>query len=122
MNEENPAQAQNHSLSFTKLTAMIIGSTIGGGIFTTAGDMADSARRAGGGHTYGIWMLYSSGLELTFIACILYAPGILVYALGKKERGRPVFERPYEMVLAIALAVLALIAIFMIATGRIRPF
>ena len=32
------------------------------------------------------------------------------------------FERPYEMVLAIALAVLALIAIFMIATGRIRPF
>ena len=67
-------------------------------------------------------MLYSSGLELTFIACILYAPGILVYALGKKERGRPVFERPHEMVLAIALAVLALIAIFMIATGRIRPF
>ena len=39
MNEQNPAQAQNHSLSFTKLTAMIIGSTIGGGIFTTAGDM-----------------------------------------------------------------------------------
>ena len=43
-------------------------------------------------------------------------------ARRKKERGRPVFERPYEMVLAIALAVLALIAIFMIATGRIRPF
>ena len=42
MNEQNPAQAQNHSLSFTKLTAMIIGSTIGGGIFTTAGDMAAS--------------------------------------------------------------------------------
>ena len=74
------------------------------------------------GTAYGIWMLYSSGLELTFVACILYAPGILVYALGKKERGRPVFERPYEMVLAIALVVLALIAIFMIATGRIRPF
>ena len=74
------------------------------------------------GTAYGIWMLYSSGLELTFIACILYAPGILVYALGKKERGRPVFERPYEMVLAIVLIVLALIAIFMIATGRIQPF
>ncbi len=74
------------------------------------------------GTAYGIWMLYSSGLELTFIACILYAPGILVYALGKKERGRPVFERPYEMVLAIALVILALIAIFLIATGRIRPF
>ena len=47
---------------------------------------------------------------------------IIGTAYGKKERGRPVFERPYEMVLAIALLVLALIAIFMIATGRIRPF
>ena len=28
------------------------------------------------GTAYGIWMLYSSGLELTFIACILYAYGI----------------------------------------------
>ena len=47
MNEQNPAQAQNHSLSFTKLTAMIIGSTIGGGIFTTAGDMAASGAHTG---------------------------------------------------------------------------
>jgi len=28
MNEQNPAQAQNHSLSFTKLTAMIIGTQL----------------------------------------------------------------------------------------------
>ena len=47
MNEENPAQAQNHSLSFTKLIAMIIGSIIGGGIFTTAGDMAASGAHTG---------------------------------------------------------------------------
>lgn len=74
------------------------------------------------GTLYGIWMLYSSGLELTFIACILYAPGIIVFALGKKEKGRPVFERPYETVIAIALVVLAVIALFMIITGRIHPF
>ena len=42
MNESNlsTSQGSDQSLSFTKLTAMIIGSTIGGGIFTTAGDMA----------------------------------------------------------------------------------
>ena len=74
------------------------------------------------GTLYGIWMLYSSGLELTFIACILYAPGIIVFTLGKKEKGRPVFERPYEAVIAIALALLAVIALFMIITGRIHPF
>ena len=74
------------------------------------------------GTLYGIWMLYSSGLELTFIASILYAPGIIVFALGKKEREHPVFERSYEMWLAILLVVLACIAIFMIISGQIQPF
>lgn len=74
------------------------------------------------GTLYGIWMLYSSGLELTFIASVLYAPGIIVFALGKKERERPVFERSYEMWLAILLVVLACIAIFMIVSGQIQPF
>ena len=61
MNEQNPAQAQNHSLSFTKLTAMIIGSTIGGGIFTTAGDMA-----ASGAHTGSVligWTICGIGMS-----------------------------------------------------------
>ena len=47
-------------LSFTKLTAMIIGSTIGGGIFTTAGDMA-----ASGAHTGSIligWLICGVGM------------------------------------------------------------
>ena len=45
--QDSPQIPQDESLSFTKLTAMIIGSTIGGGIFTTAGDMAASGAHTG---------------------------------------------------------------------------
>lgn len=74
------------------------------------------------GTLYGIWMLYSSGLDLLFITSILYTPGMIVYALGKKERGLKVFERSYEVVIACVLAVLAVTAIVMIATGKLVPF
>ena len=49
MNESNlsTSQGSDQSLSFTKLTAMIIGSTIGGGIFTTAGDIGLPHRHNG---------------------------------------------------------------------------
>lgn len=40
---------QENQLSFSGLTAMIIGSTIGAGIFTTAGDMASN-----GAHTASV--------------------------------------------------------------------
>ncbi|MGN0658690.1 MAG: basic amino acid/polyamine antiporter [Emergencia sp.] len=74
------------------------------------------------GTVYGIWMLYSSGLDLLFITSILYAPGMIIYALGKREKGKKIFERSYEVVIAIGLIVLAVIAIVMIATGRLTPF
>lgn len=74
------------------------------------------------GTIYGIWMLYSSGMELLLISCILYAPGIIIYALGKKEKGSKIFEKGYELILAIILIALATVAVVMIATGRIVPF
>ena len=91
MNEQNPAQAQNHSLSFTKLTAMIIGSTIGGGIFTTAGDMA-----ASGAHTGSVligWTICGIGmfcLMMCFFGLNRVRPdltnGIYSYAQGGLRR------------------------------------
>ena len=74
------------------------------------------------GTAYGIWMLYASGLELLFIACILYTPGILVFALGKHEKGEKIFKRNYEAIIAILLILLALTALYMIISGKIQPF
>ncbi len=100
--------------------------TLRGEGFSRAGDKGGSLPAARFfalvGTLYGVWMLYSSGLTLTFIASILYTPGIIVYALGKREKGEKVFARTYEAVIAAALVLLALIAVVMIASGRIRPF
>ena len=74
------------------------------------------------GSVYGFWMLYSSGLNMLLITTVLYAPGIIIYALGKREKGKKVFEKKYEVVIAIALVVLAIISLVLIARGTINPF
>lgn len=74
------------------------------------------------GSIYGIWMLYSSGVEQLLITSILYAPGIIIYALGKREKQAKVFGRSYEVIIAAALVVLAVVSLVFLATGRIDPF
>lgn len=38
------------------------------------------------GTVYGVWMLYSGGLDYVLITTVLYSPGIIVYCLGKRKR------------------------------------
>ena len=61
------------------------------------------------GTVYGVWMLYSSGVDQLLISTVLYAPGIIVFALGKRERDEKVFSRSYELILALGLVALALL-------------
>ena len=74
------------------------------------------------GTIYGIWMLYSSGLELTFIASVLYAPGLIIFALGKRENGQKIFAKSYELAIAILLILIAAVAVVMLARGSINIF
>ena len=46
-NVSAPSAPQGGDLNFTRLVAMIMGSTIGAGIFTTAGDMAANGAHSG---------------------------------------------------------------------------
>lgn len=59
---------------------------------------------------------------MLLITAILYAPGIIVYALGKKEKNLKIFEKSYELVLAIIIVVLAVVSLVMIGNGSIVPF
>ena len=45
--------------------------------------------------------------------------GLIVYVLGKKERGEKIFNNTVEMGVAIGLVVLAVISIGLLATGII---
>ena len=69
------------------------------------------------GTVYGFWMLYSSGLSQLLISTVLYVPGILVFALGKREREEPVFRYTYEGFLALGLVLMAVLYVFLFLQG-----
>ena len=105
------------ALYYTKITSQRLGFED-----SSSGELAKARIFAAIGTIYGIWMLYSSGLEMLLITTVLYAPGILIYALGKRERGEKIFTRFYEIVIAQALVVLAIISIVLVAKGVFNPF
>lgn len=70
---------------------------------------------------YGLWLVYAAGLQYLLMCAILFAPGIIVFAMAKRERGKPAFIG-FEWVLVAALAAIALVAAYMLWTGRISPF
>jgi len=73
------------------------------------------------GSIYGIWMLYSGGLSYLLATTVLYAIGIVIFVLGRKERKAKVFNKA-ELVIAIVLVILAVISAVMIANGTLDVF
>ena len=73
------------------------------------------------GSVYGIWMLYSGGLNYLLATTVLYAIGIIIYVLGRKERGEKPFKS-FELVVAVAILVLAVISAVMIVNGTLDVF
>ncbi len=70
---------------------------------------------------YGLWLVYAAGLSYLLMCAILFAPGIIVYAIARRERGKRVFSGA-EAVLAVALVLLAVVAMWLIWEGTISPF
>jgi arginine:ornithine antiporter/lysine permease len=69
---------------------------------------------------YGLWLVYAAGLSYLLMCAILFAPGIIVYAMARRERGERLFTG-MEIALAGALVLLALIALWLIWSGAISP-
>jgi arginine:ornithine antiporter / lysine permease len=65
---------------------------------------------------YSIFLLYAAGLKYLLVACIVYAPGTLLYIWARREQGMRVF-RPAEAVICVALIVAAIVGIVLISTG-----
>ena len=69
---------------------------------------------------YGIWLVYAAGPALLFMAAMLYAPGIIFYAIAQRETGDKSFTL-IEALVAIALIVAGIAAAYLIWTGAIKP-
>jgi arginine:ornithine antiporter/lysine permease len=67
---------------------------------------------------YTIFMLLSGGLKHLVLACILLAPGTLMFILARREQGQRVF-RPLELGLLGVFVVGAAAGIYGLVTGMI---
>lgn len=69
---------------------------------------------------YGLWLVYAAGPSYLLMCAILFAPGIVVYAIARRERNERVFTG-VEIVLATALVLLAVLALWLIWNDTISP-
>ena len=58
-----------------------------------------------------------SGLHGVMVMCVAIAPGIVVYVIGQRQRGREVLPTTLERLFAIVLVVLAVVALALHVTG-----
>ena len=71
------------------------------------------------GFIYSIFLIYAGGLTGLMITTILFAPGIVLYAMGEKERGQKILPLKSDKILAAAIVLFFVISIVLIVTGKI---
>ena len=69
---------------------------------------------------YGLWLVYAAGLQYLLMCAVLFAPGIIVYAKARSETGQRVFVG-FEIIIAVVIVALALLAAWLMWTGKISP-
>ena len=75
------------------------------------------------GSVYGVWMLYASSIAYVLVCALLYAPGIILYIIRRKEENNgPIFPEAYDKAVAVLLIVMFILAIVLLANGTIAPF
>ncbi len=67
---------------------------------------------------YALWLVYAGGVTQVLLSALLYAPGMLMFALAKQQHGQPVFT-PVERVIAVCVLAVALAAVWGLWHGRL---
>lgn len=71
------------------------------------------------GVIYSFFLAYASGPVGLTIMSVLYAPGILMYIKGKKERGEPYLKSTLDKVIVVVILIAAAVSIILFTTGQI---
>jgi arginine:ornithine antiporter/lysine permease len=65
---------------------------------------------------FSLYLLYVGGMRYLLLSAIIYAPGMALYVIAKRERHEQVFRRG-ERGACLMLVVAAVVAIYGLATG-----
>ena len=53
---------------------------------------------------YALWLLYAGGLKYLLLSALLYAPGVILFALAKREQGQPLFTHMEKGIFSCVVA------------------
>lgn len=67
---------------------------------------------------YALWLVYAGGVTQVLLSALLYAPGMLMFAQAKRQRGQPVFT-PVERVIAVCVLAVSLVAVWGLWHGHL---
>lgn len=70
---------------------------------------------------YGIWLVYAAGLSFLLMTAVLFAPGIIIFIIARRE-GQKTWFHTIEAGIALALIALAVLAVYLMMKGTISPF
>ena len=71
------------------------------------------------GVVYSFFLAWASGAVGLTIMSLLYAPGILMYVKGKKERGEPYLQSAVDKVVVAVILLAAAVSIVLLASGQV---
>jgi arginine:ornithine antiporter/lysine permease len=66
--------------------------------------------------TYAIWLLYAGGVKYLLLSAVLYAPGVILFAMAKGELHKPTFTK-VETLIFVAVAIGAIVAFYGLYAG-----
>ena len=69
------------------------------------------------GFIYTLLLVFVSGVHGVMVMAVAIAPGIVVYVIGQRERGRAVLPTILEKAFAVVLVVVAVVALVLHVTG-----
>ena len=71
------------------------------------------------GVVYSFFLAWASGTTGLTLMSLLYAPGILMYVKGKKERGEPYLQSAVDKVVVAVILLAAAVSIVLLASGQV---
>lgn len=69
------------------------------------------------GFVYSLFLVWSCGLQGVMVTTILFAPGIVVYAMGEQSHGKPVLPLLHDKLIAAVVIVVAIVSLYLHFTG-----
>ena len=66
-----------------------------------------------------MWLLYAAGLKYLLLAALLYAPGVVLFAMAKREKAQPLFKG-IELGVFLVVVLLALVAGYSLYAGTLK--